>query len=265
MRKLHLALLASALVAGQAHAQGFAPLGNAGAEPQAPAILVDLRDDLTTTDLQALEAQYGVQLSLNSLYSSQAQLMRADGLGTDEAIRLINALENDPRVESVEVEQSYQATFEPDDPHYKYQWDMQQIRMPDAWDVSTGKGVVVAVIDTGVAYENYQDKLGTYHQVEDLKGVKFVPGYDFVNNDEHANDDHCHGTHVAGTIAQATNNGVGVAGMAYQASIMPIKVLSAQGYGKTGDIADAIRFAADKGANVINMSLGGPFPSKMKD
>ena len=74
-------------------------------------------------------------------------------------------------------------------------------------------------------------------------------------------DDHAHGTHVAGTIAQSTNNGKGVAGIAHNARIMPLKVLGANGFGKTSDIADAVRYAADNGAKVINMSLGGPFPS----
>src|SRR5204862_162766 len=84
------------------------------------------------------------------------------------------------------------------------------INMPKAWDVTEGKGVIVAVLDTGIAYEDYQD----FKQVPDLKGVKFVKGYDFVNNDTHANDDHGHGPHVAGTIAQATNNKEGVTDIA---------------------------------------------------
>ena len=263
MRHLLTALVTGALLSGVAHAQGFVPLSPEESAPATPSILIDLRDDITPDQLQTLTQRHGIELTFNSEYSHRAQLMRVDELHGRDIERLIEALESEPLVENVELEQTYQAIFEPDDPLYKYQWHLQQVKMPDAWELSSGRGAVVAVIDTGVAYEDYQDKLGKYHQVEDLKGVSFVPGYDFVNNDAHANDDHCHGTHVAGTIAQATNNGVGVAGMAFKASIMPIKVLSAQGYGKTGDIADAIRFAADHGAHVINMSLGGPFPSKI--
>jgi serine protease len=263
MRHLRTALLTGALAVGTAHAQGFAPLGATPQQTDREAVLVDLRDDLSDEQLASLMAQYHVKLDYNSLYSHASKLMRVDEVPLAEGARLIDELQGDPRVEEVEAEETYSAFLEPDDPFYKYQWDFKQVQMPQAWELSAGKGVVVAVIDTGVAYEDYQDKLGKYHLVEDLKGVRFVPGYDFVNHDEHANDDHCHGTHVAGTIAQATNNGVGVAGMAYQASIMPLKVLSAQGYGKTADIADAIRFAADHGANVINMSLGGPMPSKI--
>jgi serine protease len=115
----------------------------------------------------------------------------------------------------------------------------------------------VAVIDTGVAFE--QD--AKCRLARDFTQTKFVKGYDFIHNDEHPNDDNGHGTHVAGTIAETTNNGEGVAGLAPEAKIMPLKVLSAGGFGNAADIADAIRFAADHGAKVINMSLGSPFPS----
>ena len=147
----------------------------------------------------------------------------------------------------------------PNDPKYKYQWHLDQIHMRDAWKLSSGKGVVVAVLDTGVAYENFEN----FHQVEDLAGVPMVKPYDFVDDDKHANDDHGHGTHVAGTIAQATNNGKGVAGVGREIKIMPLKVLGGNGSGSVAGIADAIRYAADEGAQVINMSLGSRFGSKV--
>ena len=137
----------------------------------------------------------------------------------------------------------------PNDPYYSYQWHLSQIGLEAAWDISTGSGAVVAVIDTGVA------------QLSDLAGTSFVQGYDFVNNDSNPTDDNGHGTHVAGTIAQSTNNSLGVAGVAYGATLMPVKVLNKSGSGTYADIADAIRYAADNGANVINMSLGGPSPA----
>ena len=111
------------------------------------------------------------------------------------------------------------------------------------------------MVDTGVAYENYQ----TYVQAPDLAGTLFVPGFDFINNDAHANDDNNHGTHVTGTIAQSTNNALGTAGVAFGATIMPVKVLNAGGSGSYAAVANGIIFAADNGAKVINMSLGGSF------
>ncbi|MHB2021041.1 MAG: S8 family peptidase, partial [Candidatus Xenobia bacterium] len=174
----------------------------------------------------------------------------------DQVDSTVAALEQDARVEDAEPDYVMHAYNGPDDPLYKYQWNMRKVGAEKAWRVSTGKGVVVAVIDTGVAYEEYGDK---FHRCEDFKPETFVPGHNFCNNSPHANDDHAHGTHVAGTIAEATNNGIGAVGLAPDAKIMPVKVLSANGGGSIGNIADGIRWAADHGADVINMSLGGPF------
>ena len=141
----------------------------------------------------------------------------------------------------------------PNDPYFSFQWNMPLIQAPQAWDVSTGQGVLVATLDTGVAYENFD----IYQQSPDLSTTHFVPGYDFINGDAHANDDEGHGTHVAGTIAQSTNNGQGVTGVAFGATLMPVKVLDKQGQGSYDAIAQGIIYAADRGARVINMSLSG--------
>jgi serine protease len=157
------------------------------------------------------------------------------------------------------------ALFIPNDELYDLQWNLGSqasggIRMEEAWELSDGSGVTVAVIDTGIAYENYQQ----YVQAPDLANTRFSEwGYDFVNRDTHPNDDNGHGTHVAGIIAQSTNNGIGVAGIAFGATLMPIKVLDSDGLGSYADIASGIRWAADKGAQVINLSLGGSQPSSV--
>lgn len=168
-------------------------------------------------------------------------------------------LSSEPGVDSAEPDYLAHAygdpVKEPNDPLWPYLWNMRKVNALQAWRVSTGKGVVVAVIDTGVAYEDYKD----FHRCEDFLPETFVPGYNAINQSEHANDDHAHGTHVAGTIAEATNNALGAAGLAPDAKIMPVKVLRGNGSGTMGAIADGIRWAADHGANVINMSLGGPF------
>lgn len=149
--------------------------------------------------------------------------------------------------------------FQPDDPMFALQWHMEQIRAPEAWARGNGQGAVVAVIDTGVAWK---DGKGV-KQLPDLAGTTFVEGESFIAGLPAGLDDHAHGSHVAGTIAQTTNNGVGVTGVAFGSTIMPLKVLSKDGRGSVGGIANAIRYAADHGAHVINMSLGGPLPSRV--
>lgn len=141
---------------------------------------------------------------------------------------------------------AYAFEIVPNDPYFPYQWDMSQIGMEAAWELSTGSNVVVAVIDTGVK-----------RSLEDLATTRFVAGWDFVNDDNDPTDDEGHGSHVAGTIAQSTHNGIGCVGVAYNASIMPIKVLGRTGSGSFDDIADGIYWATDNGAHVINLSLGG--------
>jgi serine protease len=170
-----------------------------------------------------------------------------------------NQLRNHPSVALVEPNYYRYIDWVPNDPYYAYQWHFPQVQMEAAWNISTGSGVVVAVVDTGVAYENY----GGFVRAPDLANTTFVAGWNFVSSGSHANDDHGHGTHVAGTIAQSTNNGVGVAGVAPGARIMPIKVLNADGVGTDLNVANAIRWAADNGARVINLSLGGPSPSSL--
>ena len=137
------------------------------------------------------------------------------------------------------------ALWTPNDPDFSKQWHLKAAGAPAAWNAARGEGVLVAVIDTGVS------------AVEDLEQSRIVSGRNFVTPGKDAHDDHGHGTHVAGTIAQTTGNGVGVAGMAPKAKILPLKVLTAEGFGTSAGIADAIRYAADRGAKVMNLSLGG--------
>jgi serine protease len=156
----------------------------------------------------------------------------------------------------------------PNDTYYApYQWNFYNqgtlsnghasnygVQAEGAWSAgATGAGVVVAIVDTGVAYENF----GAFAQAPDLVGRTFVSPYDAVTGDGHANDENAHGTHVAGTIGQVTNNGTGCAGIARDCTIMPVRVLDAAGSGQYSWIANGITWAANNGAHVINMSLGG--------
>jgi serine protease len=209
-------------------------------------VIINFRDDLPSTQVeqqvQTLSQAYG-SLRLNSAFSEAEQVYVLTGDRAD-----LRSLRRSPLRQSTEfIEPNYiYRSFEiPNDPDYGKQWNLRSINVETAWDDSKGEGVTVAVIDTGVS------------PVPDLAETEFVAGYDFVGDRTEATDDNGHGTHVAGTIAQSTNNNYGVAGIAYKAKIMPLKVLSASGAGEVADIAEAIRFAADHGANVINMSLGG--------
>ena len=129
-------------------------------------------------------------------------------------------------------------------------WGLDNVNAPEVWNGgdgfsgATGKGTTIAIIDTGVDLDHpeFADRI--------------VAGYDFVDGDIVPDDGNGHGTHVAGTIA-ASNDEIGITGVAYNANIMPLRVLNNDGYGWTRDIISAVRWAADNGADVINMSLGG--------
>jgi len=114
------------------------------------------------------------------------------------------------------------------------------------------RGVVVAVLDTGVAYRNDGRR---FRRSPDFSADQFVPGYDFVDHDRLPLDENGHGTHVAGTIAEKTGNGIGLTGLAFHAKLMPVRVLDRNGSGRADDIARGIRYAVRHGADVINMSF----------
>lgn len=220
-------------------------------------IVVRFKPDVSQEAIEKFNAQNGVVEILNTPYFTRLRL--PDGASVQEFVR---KYEESGLVEYAEPNFVAKAYFVPNDRYYRYQWNLSDpdngIDVERAWEISTGEGVIVAVLDTGVAYEDY----GDYRLAPDLTHTRFVPGYDFVNDDPHPNDDNGHGTHVAGTIAQSTDNGEGTAGVAFNAAIMPIKVLDKSGYGNYADIARGIYYAADHGAKVINLSLGGSYPSK---
>ncbi|MCK4267327.1 MAG: peptidase S8, partial [Actinomycetia bacterium] len=199
------------------------------------------------------------------LSNSNAKIVKS--LDSDSRYKLIKAkspeqlevieeqLRGESGVEFVEPNVEAHALYNPNDPYYRggKQWNFAQVNAGKAWNIASkpGRGVIVALLDTGVAYENY----GIFRQIPDLSETEFVPGYDFVNFDSHANDDNGHGSHVAGIVAQSTNNAYGAAGLAFKAKVMPVKVLDEYGIGNAFSIAAGIRWAADHGAKVINLSL----------
>ena len=219
-------------------------------------LVIDFKENIPATEidqqLEVLTKEYHLAPHLNSQFSQAEHVytIKGDRILLDKLSK--SSLGQD--VESIEPNYIYHTSVAPNDPLYSKQWHLLNIHAEQAWEENRGKGVVVAIIDTGVS------------KVPDLANTEFVSGYDFVNDRVTADDDNGHGTHVAGTVAQSTNNNYGVAGIAFEAKIMPLKVLSGSGGGTISDIAEAIRFAADNRADVINMSLGGGGESQvMKD
>ena len=170
----------------------------------------------------------------------------------------------DPRIEKAALNYyAYVSTVIPNDPFFKYQYGLQntgQVYLPDyglsgksgsdiaavlGWDWGTGKeDMIVAVLDTGVAADHI-----------DLAG-KVLPGYNFISDSENTDDDYGHGTFVASIAAANTNDGIGMAGVCWQAKILPVKVMDSSGRGDFLSIGAGLKYAADQGARVINMSFG---------
>jgi thermitase len=218
-------------------------------DPLAPAVpgeLVVVLDSsaVATSTERALEAR-------------GAEVERADGSSSlvvktplSVSTPLFTQLAADtPGVAWVQPNYIYRGAYVPSDPmYYPAQWGLASIAATAAWDVTKGTNtVVVAVVDTGVDY---------YHP--DLAGrVDTENDYDFVNGDLDAFDDNGHGTHVSGIVAATMDNAIGVTGVAPECRILPVKVLSAAGWGDSAGVAAGIQYAADHGAKVINLSLEG--------
>jgi serine protease len=174
----------------------------------------------------------------------------------DQALARFRAL---PEVDYAEVNGRARAFFTPNDPGYRFQWNLRQINAPRTWDIQRGDpSVIVAIVDTGIAFEDY----GPFRKAPDWGATRFVRGFNVFSGDEHANDDEGHGTNVASTVAEGTDNNEGYAGFAFACALMPVKVLDETGSGFFFQIAEGVDYAATNGAKVINLSLGGPVESE---
>jgi serine protease len=222
-------------------------------------IVVDVKDGLSDAEVQGLGRDFHISLRDNSPGVKDDGNVAIADVSVSELDDVIARLATDPRVEAVERAGVARMLWAPNDPKYGEQWHMKRAGAETAWEYACGEGVTVSVVDTGIAC--YDE--GGFMKGTDLAGTACVDGYNFVGKNKIAADDQGHGTHVAGTIAQTTNNGVGVAGLAHCAKLMPVKVLSARGWGTMADVAEGIRWSADHGAQVINLSLGAPMKSKV--
>jgi len=207
-------------------------------------IAVTFRSGTTRSTVEAVAARAGTTVE-QGIPKLDAYMLHVDPSQRAEALR---SLRSSGAVETASRELLADALdTTPDDVDWPQQTGLRVAGFPKAWDLTRGSSrVVVAVLDTGVDA-----------QQPDLRGA-LVPGYDFVHGDADPADDHGHGTAVAGVIAARSNNREGVAGICWRCSVMPVKVLNAQGSGDDTVIAAGIVWAADHGAQVINLSLGGP-------
>jgi serine protease len=223
-------------------------------------LIVAFRETAAPSDMERALRAAGGRSSRRSASGARVLLRLDAGFGAGEALARLAAM---PEVAYAERNVRYRAsqsrgTFSPNDRFYEAQWNLEQIGAERMWGIQQGASdVVVAVLDTGVAYEDF----GPFRKAPDWGGTRFVAGFDFVNGDSHPNDDEFHGTHIASTIAEATNNQEGVAGMAFGCALMPVKVLDANGDGTSFAVADGIDFAVANGAKILNLSLGGPADS----
>ncbi|MBE0545064.1 MAG: S8 family serine peptidase [Verrucomicrobia bacterium] len=213
---------------------------------------------------QFVPGQILVKPSITSVDSEFAALLKAHGaverlvigaldvrvlsVPEDQTEFVLAALRQSPLVEFAERDYHAWPALVPDDPHFVSgaQWHLAKLQMPAAWDITTGTmNVIIAVVDSGLdaSHPDLADNV--------------LPGYDFVSNDNNPNDDTGHGTAVAGAVAAVGNNGLGVAGVAFGCRVMPLKIVSANTAATYSRMAQAVTYATDHGARVINISLAG--------
>ena len=228
------------------------PLGSEDQAPFKPGeVLVKFREEAPARSVDSLRTRFEAT-RLATLEGVDVQVWQVpEGRELD----ITEQLKAEPAIEYAQPNYVYYALGIPNDPGFSQQWGLTKVRAPQAWDVTKGSdAVTIAIVDSGI-------DLGH----PDLAG-KIVAGWDYVDSDSVPQDENGHGTHVAGIAAAMTNNGVGVAGMSWNAKIMPVRVLNRYGQGYTDQIAAGILWAAQHGAKVINLSLGGvSYDATMQD
>ena len=158
---------------------------------------------------------------------------------------VIERLSKNPHIKFAELDRLVKSNFVPNDPYFGSEWHLNKVNAPAAWDLSQGSGVTIAILDSGVD--------GSHPDLT----AQMVPGFNFFDNNTNTSDVFGHGTAVAGVAAAASNNAIGVSGVAGQAKIMPVRVSDLNGMGYISMIAQGITYAADHGARIANASFVG--------
>ena len=202
-------------------------------------ILVETRAGLDDGEFNKILARHGGR-SAARLSKINVHVITLPA-GADERF-VAEMLKLNPHIASAEVDKLIAPEQVGNDTYYNNAWHLPKIQAPAAWDSSLGTGVTIAILDSGVD--------GTH---PDLKG-KMVAGWNFYDRNSNTSDVYGHGTKVAGSAAAASNNGVGVTGVAWNAKIMPVRISNTTGYAYYSTIAEGIYWAADNGARVVNIS-----------
>jgi serine protease len=218
-------------------------------------VIVSFRG-LDEAEMEGTIRAVGASRARHSAFGDRYLVGLPDGLSVPQAVSRFASL---PGVEYAEPNGFARAHFRPNDRLFASQWHLRLLNAERTWDIQRGDpSVVVAVLDTGVAYEDF----GPFRKAPDWGGTPFSPGFNVLTGSAHANDDNFHGTHVASVIAEATDNTEGASGLCFRCAILPVKVLDHKGTGSFFDVAEGVDFAASRGARVVNMSLGGPSSSQ---
>jgi len=271
-------------------------IGASGVRYASGRVIVKFRDQMQTDlRLQAIRSASASGAIAPRALHADFDIVTLDPIEDPEEVAQL--LQAEPGVEYAQVAHRMHALFVPNDPLYaSSQWNLPLINMEKAWDIQpqAGSSITVAVLDTGVAYKNitldvtaksFRDDGGVLYPalgrlsipysaapqiVASGQSSRIVTPHDFIWDDDSPLDFHGHGTHVSGTIGQLTNDGIGTAGVAFNVKLLPVKVLASEWDvifgaaafegGSDDQIARGIRYAADNGAKILNMSLGSSGP-----
>ena len=233
-------VLAVAVLALAAHAAPPDPRGKPAATWVKGYILVQPRAGLSDVEFGKTLATQGGK-AVGRLGNLDIYVVSLPPTASEQAVA--NALAHHPQIKFAEVDRLIAPSLAPNDPYYASEWHLQTINAPTAWNTSVGTGITVAILDSGIDATH-----------PDLAG-QLVPGWNFYDNNSNTADVYGHGTLVAGVVGALGNNGIGVAGVAWGAKLMPVRVTDTSGVGTLSAFANGLTYAADHGARVANLSF----------